>query len=245
MDVGTQPETRRTVPLFVRYAATVLRPLAFLLLAVLGPPAAQRPAPSEAGATDEVAPPAPRDTELAAPTSETADDASCDPPEPGFLTLDTRPWTVVYVDGVYAGSTPLFRHKLAPGAHTLTLVNEGAGVLTHEDIVVDEGRTRRLRLLLVADAVDATLDASRDASVSADDCILPDEDVAWLSVDTRPWSRVFVDGKRRGSTPLFEVPISRGEHVVRLESEDGTSAFARFTATAGETVRLSLALPAR
>jgi PEGA domain len=175
----------------------------------------------------------------------TGDEAVCDPPEPGFLTLETRPWTVVYVDGVYAGSTPLFREKLAPGAHTLTLVNEAAGVLTHEDIVVDAGRTRRLKLLLQADATDTALDASADARASAEDCIVPDDEMAWLSVDTKPWSRVFVDGKRVGSTPLFELPLARGEHVVRLEREDGTRAFARFSALAGETVRLSIALGPR
>ena len=166
----------------------------------------------------------------------------CEPPEPGFLTLDTHPWTVVYVDGVYVGSTPLFRHKLAPGEHTLTLLNEGRGVLTHEDVVVDEGRTRRLRLVLQAEATDTAFDSSRDETISADDCIVPIDEAAYLSVNTHPWSRVFLDGRRVGSTPLFEVPIARGEHVVRLEREDGASPFARFTAAAGETVRLALDL---
>jgi hypothetical protein len=206
-----------------RYAVVVLLALATLLATV--------------GATD--APLAGGDVTLI------VDDEECAPPQPGFLTVDTQPWTVVYVDGAYAGSTPMFRHALAPGAHTLTFVNEKAGVLVQEDVVVEEGRARKLKLVLAHVSADTTLDASTTAQTSADDCFLPADVAASLSVDTQPWSQVFVDGKRVGSTPVFREPVTAGDHVVRLVTSEGKQAFARFTADVGENVKLALVLTPR
>lgn len=61
-------------------------------------------------------------------------------------------------------------------------------------------------------------------------------------MDTRPWSRVYVDGRLVGSTPLFKATISVGDHVIRLVRDDGSAAFARFSASAGETVKLNFSL---
>ena len=44
------------------------------------------------------------------------------------LTLQTKPWAKVDIDGEPYGSTPLWKLKLSPGAHTIRLVNEKAGV---------------------------------------------------------------------------------------------------------------------
>jgi eukaryotic-like serine/threonine-protein kinase len=171
-----------------------------------------------------------------------APEAGCAAPEPGFLTLDTAPWTQVWIDGAYAGSTPLFKHRLTPGEHTLTLVNESAAVRAEEVVTVGEAHVRKLKLILSADDSAAALDASGATSVATEDCFLPDDQAAALTVDTQPWSRVYVDGRLVGSTPLFKVPVAAGDHVVRLVQPDGSAAFARFSASAGEIVKLSFAL---
>ena len=51
-------------------------------------------------------------------------------PSPSFshLTLQTKPWAKVDIDGEPYGSTPLWKLKLTPGTHTVRLVNEKAGV---------------------------------------------------------------------------------------------------------------------
>jgi len=175
------------------------------------------------------------------------DEPACAPPEPGFLTLDTAPWTVVYVDGVYAGSTPLFREKLVPGPHTLTLINEGREVSTSEDVVIEEGKSKKLKLLLALDPADDNVDvfavdSTAAAAVTAEDCLLPEEEAASLSVDSTPWSKIYVDGKLVGSTPLFKHAITAGDHVVRLVRDDGQQSFVRFTAAVGETVKMALTL---
>jgi len=59
----------------------------------------------------------------------------------GFLTLNTKPWVKVAIDGQPYGSTPLFKIKLTPGRHQVTLVNEQAGVNTTRTVTVTAGKT--------------------------------------------------------------------------------------------------------
>ncbi len=46
----------------------------------------------------------------------------------GTLSLDTSPWTDVYLDGKKLGRTPLIDAKLPAGTHDLRLVNEARGI---------------------------------------------------------------------------------------------------------------------
>lgn len=55
--------------------------------------------------------------------------------EDGYLTLTTVPWTQVTIAGRPYGVTPVFKIKLAPGRHTVSLVNDAAGI--NEQRVVD------------------------------------------------------------------------------------------------------------
>src|SRR4051812_22939130 len=80
------------------------------------------------------------------------DEAWCAPPEPGFLSVDTTPWTEVTVDGERVGTTPLFRVRLAAGEHVVQFVNEQAGVADEERVVVEERHVHKLKLLLQVDA---------------------------------------------------------------------------------------------
>ncbi len=41
----------------------------------------------------------------------------------GTLSVNTDPWSVVYVDGAKVGNTPLMRHRLPVGRHTVKLIN--------------------------------------------------------------------------------------------------------------------------
>ncbi|MBI5548306.1 MAG: serine/threonine protein kinase [Deltaproteobacteria bacterium] len=68
--------------------------------------------------------------------------------EDGYLTLKTKPWTQVSIGGTPYGTTPVFKIKLPPGRHTVSLVNEAAainetrvveirpGAITKEDFVL-------------------------------------------------------------------------------------------------------------
>jgi serine/threonine protein kinase len=70
------------------------------------------------------------------------------PAEPGFLTLETEPWTKVSVDGEPLGSTPLFKKRLPAGKHQLVLVNEGANVNEKRVVTISPNETTKLKLTL-------------------------------------------------------------------------------------------------
>jgi serine/threonine protein kinase len=62
----------------------------------------------------------------------------------GSLTLQTTPWTQVYVDGDPQGSTPLFKLKLKAGKHVLHLVNEQAGIDTTRTVSIAPDANQKL-----------------------------------------------------------------------------------------------------
>ncbi len=64
----------------------------------------------------------------------------------GYLTLDTRPWSKVAIDGELAGSTPLFRKRLPVGKHLLMLTNEGANIKTTRPIQIAADATLKLSI---------------------------------------------------------------------------------------------------
>ena len=67
---------------------------------------------------------------------------------PGYLTLDTYPWTRVSEDGRDLGLTPLVHLALPPGAHTLTLENRDQGIKQTYPVTVQAGETTSKRLEL-------------------------------------------------------------------------------------------------
>ena len=79
--------------------------------------------------------------EMAAEMSESAPAASL-----GFLTLDTIPWSQVSLDGESLGTTPILRHELPAGAHTLLLVNPERGLSQRYRVTIRPGETTRRRV---------------------------------------------------------------------------------------------------
>jgi serine/threonine-protein kinase len=65
---------------------------------------------------------------------------------PGYLSLDTTPYSVVSEGGRTIGTTPLLRVPLAPGAHTLTLRNPEQGLSTTYQVTIRSGETVSRRL---------------------------------------------------------------------------------------------------
>ena len=68
--------------------------------------------------------------------------------EPSFLTVGTRPWTTVVLDGKSLGSTPLYKVSIPAGRHTLLLHNDDEGIRQTSVIDVRPGETKKLDLTL-------------------------------------------------------------------------------------------------
>lgn len=204
-----------------------LRPLALWLTAALCVVAAS---PTRASEPVDPAPAGP-------------DDASCPAPTPGTLTVDTSPWTMVSVNGVLIGTTPLFRAELPAGPHTLTFENEARGIAVLEDIVIEEGRHHKLKLLLAPDDKETLLAARADDA--GDLLCVDDDEAAFLTIQTTPWSRVWIDGRLVGVTPLFQQKVRAGAHALRFKGPAGQQLLStRVLVGPGEVVKVALPLPA-
>lgn len=164
----------------------------------------------------------------------------CPAPRPGTLTLNTVPWTMVYVDDQLVGTTPLFRVELPAGPHRLSLVNEGRQVFAEEDVVIDEGRAHKLKLLLVAENAETLL--QNDDADAVVDCV-DDADAGFVTVQTSPWSKVWINGKLVGITPVFQQKVRAGQHALRFKGRDGQLFATRVMVSAGEVVKVALPLP--
>ncbi len=70
------------------------------------------------------------------------------PTEYGSLSVNTDPWSVVYVDGVKVGNTPLVRHRLTVGKHTIKLVNPGKKLSKQQAVIVRKDQHQKLSLSL-------------------------------------------------------------------------------------------------
>ncbi|HTV25066.1 MAG TPA: hypothetical protein VMG12_40510 [Polyangiaceae bacterium] len=60
---------------------------------------------------------------------------------PGFLTLDTTPWSTVSSGGVLLGQTPLVKVELPAGQHVLELANAELGITTSIFVEITSGNT--------------------------------------------------------------------------------------------------------
>ena len=160
---------------------------------------------------------------------------------PGVLTLNTQPWTALAIDGTPSGSTPIFRHRLLPGMHRVRFMNEARGIDTTEVFEVKSGKATKVigRFTAAHAALDYIATPAQPAQLFGNDCAADLLHPAFLSAETQPWTRVFVDGKLIGSTPLFRIKIAPGPHTVRFQNrEQGLELSTSITPREGELVKL-------
>jgi serine/threonine-protein kinase len=84
------------------------------------------------------APAAPTGSVASVPPSP-ASEAAAGEAEPGFLSLDSAPWSNVSLGERALGSTPLIKVPLPPGRHTLTLKNPELGTSTSYVVEIRAG----------------------------------------------------------------------------------------------------------
>jgi serine/threonine-protein kinase len=142
----------------------------------------------------------PRHTDAPAPAA--AVPAPIEAPRPGLeepatVTVVTRPWAEVFVDGQSRGYTPRVREvRLSPGTHRLRFVNPLCDVV-EEELHVTAGQT-----------------LSREVKLQVRK--------AEVRITAPPGARVFLDGVELGVAPLEgPVNIEHGEHLVTARGPDG------------------------
>jgi eukaryotic-like serine/threonine-protein kinase len=92
--------------------------------------------------------PEPAAPEPAAPEKDPAAGVRPSKRAPGRLTLDTTPWTHVFLRGRKLGDTPLIDQALPAGLHQLKLVNEAKNISTLVEVEIRPGQStvKKLRL---------------------------------------------------------------------------------------------------
>ena len=94
------------------------------------------PEPTPARAVRATPPPAPRPEPTPAPAVNA---------EPGFLNLNSRPWSTVTIDGKAVGTVPIKNHEVAPGSHEVTFKCGPCDPAAEQTVVltVASGQTER------------------------------------------------------------------------------------------------------
>lgn len=68
------------------------------------------------------------------------------PPKPAFLTIRTKPWSEVELDGKPVGTTPIFKIAVEPGTHRLRFSRPDRGVLGERTVEARPGTNEKLSL---------------------------------------------------------------------------------------------------
>jgi hypothetical protein len=141
-----------------------------------------------------------------------------------FLTLDSEPRAAVYVDGTLIGNTPQRKVAVEPGAHEVRL----------ECVSCEQPQQRTLAVELEAREI-YTHDCTRfDTGAAAG--VAPER--AFITVYSRPWSSIYLDGTLIGHTPKQDYPVEPGTHEIVMQcgacAEPATHT-ETFTVAEGET----------
>lgn len=128
-----------------------------------------------------------------------------EPPEStmpyGRLTVHFPLYAHVYLDNIFLGLTPLIQYPVPAGQHTVHIV------LPDDTTIPPNLRRQSFRI-----------------NVTPRQQILLEPEIRLygrLYLNSYPWSVVYLDGKRVGTTPLILSRVPIGSHTLRLKTSSG------------------------
>jgi serine/threonine-protein kinase len=155
-----------------------------------------------------------------------------------LLTIETEPaGATVKIDGKVAGRSPVVLHAPALGAHAVIAELEGRETVSRSLNVAAEGEHQTVVLTLAATPAPAPAPQVVAAPAPAAVAVPPPAEApaapvakpapnepkaaakGRLTLDTDPWTMVSVGNRKLGETPLVDVPLPAGHHVLKLENE--------------------------
>ncbi len=166
-------------------------------------------------------------------------------PEEAKLRVETDPTgAALTLDGKPVGTAPVELDQLKPGAHKVeaALANYQPGA---KEISLEPGAKTNVLLALKALEVPAPAAPAPNPPPAAPPAgtKAPAAQKGKLTLSTTPWTRVSLGGRALGDTPLVEVPLPAGKHVLKLTNEDkGISRSIEVEIKAGQTTTKKLSL---
>ena len=156
----------------------------------------------------------------------------------------------VLIDGRRKGTTPLTVNEVKVGSRSVTLSLSGYQSY-RQTIVIEAGTPASLSVELDKRKSMRAAGAKNDASKTPNSgtatmtVVAPEpkspttetKKTGTLSVNTRPWSKVFVNGKLLGTTPIGRVTLPAGSVTLRLVDRDGNEHKKRVRIKADDTNR--------
>ena len=109
------------------------------------------------------------------------------PAQPGYIRIESPVGLEVYEDDHLIGTSAVDRIMLSAGSHTLRLASQALNFELRQSVDVASGQTRVVR---------------------------PTLPNGTLSINALPWAEVWVDGERKGETPIGNLSASIGQHEV-------------------------------
>ncbi|MEL6546912.1 MAG: serine/threonine-protein kinase, partial [Myxococcota bacterium] len=133
--------------------------------------------------------------------------------------LDTEPaGAQVFLDDEHLGTSPYSMSALEPGTHRLRVEKEGFVVIERQ-IDVKAGEQKTLLLTLEGQAKirtnavkPAAPPRARSRTTTVRTARPSTTADGTLTLNTKPWTRIFVDGEMIGVTPVFKVALPPGRH---------------------------------
>jgi eukaryotic-like serine/threonine-protein kinase len=143
------------------------------------------------------------------------------PPAPPVLTIETDPpGARLVVDGKEAGRSPLQLDTLALGEHTVEASLEGRLPAQRRVKLGHPGERTMVVLSLAAEPpppVAEPVPAEKEEAPAVSKA--PKRASGRLTLDTTPWTHVYLRGRKLGDTPLIDQALPAGRHQLKLVNE--------------------------
>ncbi|MFH1808316.1 MAG: PEGA domain-containing protein [Pseudomonadota bacterium] len=151
---------------------------------------------------------------------------------------------LVKLDDAAAGKTPLTLSTLEPSRRYRLAIEKSGYEPMSTELSLQPGETRELNFpLFKSRGKPATKKPPATTPTVTTPTPAIETGNGFLSVRTTPWTKVFIDGKPYGSTPLYKEELPAGRHTVKLVNESaGIDNTRKVTIQPGKTEKLDVTL---
>ncbi len=142
------------------------------------------------------------------------------PPAPPVLVItSTPPGASLTVDGKSVGRSPVTLDTLSPGDHRIEAALEGHQLANRTVPLPKPGERLLVELALAPVPLPPPPPPQPDEPKNEPKPVKA-KAMGKLTLKTTPWTTVFLGGRRLGDTPLVDVALPVGTHVLKLKNPD-------------------------